>query len=84
MGRTKKFGVEIDEKLQMVTYIIGKEYDKIFLRRNIKKKLSDVDRQKKRLFSLGGKEKSLQATLGPPPSPPPQISNGASLGIKYL
>ena len=55
-NRKKKFGVEIDEKyvdqkkLQMVTYIIGKAYDKKFLRRNTKKKLSDVDRQKKNCF----------------------------------
>ena len=77
MGRKKKFAVEIDEKYvdqkkhQMVTYIIGKAYDKKILRRNIKKKLSDVDRPKKRLFSLEGKKvkKSLQATktLAPPP-----------------
>ena len=52
MGRKKKFVVEIDEKYvdqkkhQMVTYIIGKAYDKKFLQRNIKKKLSDADRQK--------------------------------------
>ena len=53
MGKNKKFVVEIDEKYvdqrkhQVVTYIIGKAYDKKCLRRNIKKKLSDVDRQKK-------------------------------------
>ena len=71
----KKFVVEIDEKYvdqnkhQMVTYIIGKAYDKKFLPRNIKKKLSDVDCQKKILFSLIVKKKSLQATktLAPPP-----------------
>ena len=44
----------------MLTYIIGKEYDKkkdiSFLRQN-KKKLSDVDRQKKRLFSRLGEKK---------------------------
>ena len=63
MGRKKKFVVEIYEKYvdqkkhQMVTYIIGKAYDEKFLRRNIKKKLSDVDRQKKRLFSLVGEKK---------------------------
>ena len=81
----KKFVVEIDEKYvdqkkhQMVTYIIGKAYDKKCLRRNIKKKLSDVDRQKKNCFPLEVKKK-LQATktLATPP-PPPQISNGASL-----
>ena len=75
MSRKKKFVVEIDEKYvdqkkhQMVTYIIGKAYDKKFLRHNIKKKLSDVDRQKESLFSTGGKKKSLQATktLAPPP-----------------
>ena len=70
------FVVEIFEKYvdqkkhQMVTYIIGKAYDKKFLRRNIKKKkLSDVDRQKKRLFSLGGKKKvcKQKKTLAPPP-----------------
>ena len=67
-GQKKKFLVEIDEKdfdqkkHQMVMYIIGKAYDKKFLRRNINKKLSDVDRPKKILFSLGGKKKSLQAT----------------------
>ena len=49
------------KKHQMITYIIGKSYDKKFLQRNIKK-LSDVDRQKKSLFSTGGKKKSLQAT----------------------
>ena len=54
--------VEIDEKYvdrekhQMVTYIIGKAYNKKILRRNIKKKLSDVDRKKKK-NSLGGKKK---------------------------
>ena len=65
------------KKLQMATYIIGKAYDKKFLRRNIKKKLSVVDCQKKRLFSLGGKKKSLQTTR----TLPPQISNGASLNV---
>ena len=66
--------VEIDEKYvdrekhQMVTYIIGKAYNKKFLRRNIKKKLSDVDRRKKNFF-LSGVKKRLQATktLAPPP-----------------
>ena len=75
MSRKKKFVVEIDEKYvdkkkhQMVTYIIGKAYGKKFLRHNIKKKLSDVDRQKKSLFSTGGKKINLQATktLAPPP-----------------
>ena len=58
MWAEKKFVVEIDEKCvdqkkhQMVTYIIGKAYNKKFLRRNIKKKLSDVDR-KKNLVSHG-------------------------------
>ena len=43
MWAEKKFVVEIYEKYvdqkkhQMVTYIIGKAYDKKFLRRNIKK-----------------------------------------------
>ena len=41
MGRKKQFVVEIDEKYvdqkkhQMVTYIIGKAYDKKYLRLNI-------------------------------------------------
>ena len=33
-----------------VAYIIGKAYDKKILWRNIKKKLSDVDRKKKDCF----------------------------------
>ena len=74
----KKFVVEIDEKYgdqkkhQMVTYIIGEAYDNKFLQQNIKKKLSDVHRQKKSLFSTRGKKKHWQATktLG---SPPPHI-----------
>ena len=43
VGRKKNFVVEIDDKYvdqkkhQMVTYIIGKAYDKNFLQRNIKK-----------------------------------------------
>ena len=43
VGRKKKFVVEIYEKYvdqkkhQMVTYIIGKAYDKKILRQNIKK-----------------------------------------------
>ena len=74
MGRKKKFVVEIDEKYvdqekqQMVTYIIGEAYDKKFPQRNIKKKLSDVVRQKKNCF-LSEVKKNLQATktLAPPP-----------------
>ena len=70
----------------MVPYIIGKAYDKKNFRRNMKKKLLDVDCQKKYCF-LSEVKKSLQATktLGPPP--PPQISNGASLrgqNIKFV
>ena len=44
MWAEKKFVVEIDEKYvdqkkhQMVTYIIGKAYDKKFLQQNIKRK----------------------------------------------
>ena len=54
----------------MVTYIIGKAYDKKFLRRNIKKKLSDVDRQKN--------------TLAPPPQISNDASlKGAVLNIKF-
>ena len=74
MGRKKKFVVEIDEKYvdqkkhQMVTYIIGKAYDKKILQRNIKKNCRMLI-AKKSLFSTGGKKKSLQATkaLAPPP-----------------
>ena len=67
-GWCKYFNSVDQKKHQMVTYIIGKENDKKILRQNIKKKLSDVDRQKK-MFSLGGKKKSLEATktLAPPP-----------------
>ena len=72
------FVVEIDEKNvdqkkhQMLTYVIGKAYDKkryFISSTKHKKKLSDVDREKKRLFSRLGKKKSLQATktLAPPP-----------------
>ena len=60
MGRKNTLVVEIDEKYvdkkkhQMLTYIIGEAYDKkkyiSFLRRNIKKKLSEVDSQKKDCF----------------------------------
>ena len=88
MWAEKKFVFENDEKYvdqkkhQMVTYIIGKAYNKKFLRRNIKKKLSDIDRQEKNLFSLGGKTKSLQATKTLCPSP--QISNSASLTASTL
>ena len=63
MSRKNKFVVEIDEKYvdkkkqQMVTYIIGKAYDKKNLRHNIKKKLSDVDRQKKACFPPEVKKK---------------------------
>ena len=59
------------KKHQMVTYIIGKAYDKKFLQRDLKKKLSDVDRQKKSLFYTGGKKKSLQATKTLARYPPP-------------
>ena len=61
MGRKKKFIVETDEKYvdlkkhKMVTYIglIEKAYDNQFLWRDIglQKKLSDVDRKKKIVFS---------------------------------
>ena len=73
------FVVEIDEKYgdqkkQMVTYIIGKAYDNKKFQQNIKKKLSDVDRQKKACFP--SEEKKLKKNSSPPP---PQISNGASL-----
>ena len=81
MSRKKKFVVEIDEKYvdqkkhQMVTYIIGKAYDKKFIRHNMKKKIVGRWSPEKNLFSTGGKKKSLQTTktLGLP-----QISNAAS------
>ena len=63
MWAEKKFVVEIDEKYvdqkkhQMVTYIISLSIRKKISSTKHKKKLSDVDRQKKRLFSLGGKKK---------------------------
>ena len=59
----------------MVTYIISKAYDKKFLRRNIKKKLSDVDRQKKACFPPEVKKK-FASNKNSRPSPPdiPQIS----------
>ena len=49
----------------MVAYKIGKAYDKKFLQKNCRTLIA----KKKRLFSLGGKEKSLQAAeaLAPPP-----------------
>ena len=53
VGRKKKFVVEIDEKYvdqkkhQLVTYIIGKVYDKIFFRRNIKKNCRTLIAKKK-------------------------------------
>ena len=66
MWAEKKFVVEIYEKYvdqkkhRMVTYIIGKAYDKKVLQRNIKKNCR----------TLIAKKKSLQATktLAPPPS----------------
>ena len=72
----KKFVVGIDEKYvdqkkhQMVTYIIGKAYDKKFLRRNIKKKLSDVDRKKKTCFPPEEKKKFASNKNSTPPPPP--------------
>ena len=91
MSRKEKFVVEIDEeyvdqeKHQMVTYIIGKAYEQKFLRRNIKKKLSDVDRQKKDCFFSEVKKKVCkQQKFCTPPTPPPQISNGASLYLIRL
>ena len=62
MGKKKHFVVEIDEKYvdqkkhQVVTYIIGKAYDKKFLRRNIKKNCRTLI-AKKICFFLGGKKK---------------------------
>ena len=80
----KKFVVEIDEKYvdqkkhQMVTYIIGKAYDKKFCDKTYKKKLSDVDIAKKKLvFHRRWKKKF--ASNKNSSAPPPQISNGASL-----
>ena len=65
MWAEKKIVVEIDKKYvdlkkhQMVTYIIGEAYDKKILWRNIKKNVGRWS-QKKRLFSLKGKKKSLR------------------------
>ena len=75
MSRNKKFVVEIDEKYvdqekrQMVAYIIGKAYDKKILRHNIKKKLSDVDRQKKACFPQEVKKKFASNKNCRPPPP---------------
>ena len=52
----KKFVVEIDEKYvdqkkhQMVAYIIGKAYDKKFLRHNMKKNCRTLIAKKKLVF----------------------------------
>ena len=57
MWAEKKFVGEIDEKYvdqtkhQMVTYIIGKAYDKKFLRQNIKKIVGRWSPKKKIVFS---------------------------------
>ena len=62
MWAEKKIVVEIDEKYvdqkkhRMVTYIIGKAYDKKILRRN-KQKIVGRWSPKKNLFSNGGKKK---------------------------
>ena len=68
----------------MVTYIIGKAYDKnIYFSSStkIKKKCRTLI-AKNILFSYGGKKKSLTPTktLGPPP----HVSNGASLSPERL
>ena len=63
VGRKKKFVVEIDEKYvyqekhQMVTYIIGKAYDKNILRRNIKKNCRTLIAKKKTCFPPEVKKK---------------------------
>ena len=73
VSRKKKFVVEIDEKYvdqkkhQMVSYIIGKAYDKKFLRHNIKKKLSNVNRPKKVCFPPEVKKKLASNKNSPPP-----------------
>ena len=74
MGRKEKFVVEIDEKYvdqekhQMVTYIIGKAYDRKFLQRSIKQNCRTLF-AKKACFPPEVK-KSLQATKTLPPPPP--------------
>ena len=91
VGRRRKFVVEIFEKYvdqkkhQMVTHILGKacnKKNKFFLTKHKKNCLTLI--AKKRLFSRGGRTKSMQPThaLAPPP-PPLQISNGASLILSY-
>ena len=90
MWQKKKFVVKIDEKYvdhknhQMLTYIIGKAYDKKnifnFFDETLKKKLSDVDRKKKDCFLTEVKKFASNKNSSPPP--PPQISNGASLITK--
>ena len=84
VGRKKQFVVEIDEKYvdqkkhQMVTYIIGKAYDKKYLRLNIVGRWSP---KKKDCFLSGGNKKVCkQQKL----YPPLQISNGASLNSTYF
>ena len=89
MGRKKKFVVEIDEKYvdqkkhQMVTYIIGKAYDKKILQRNIKKIVGRWS-PKKSLFSNGSKKKKIASNKNSSPPPPPQISNIASLNFTQI
>ena len=73
MRRKKKFVVEIDEKYvdqkkdQMVTYIIGKAYDKKCLLHNLKKNCRTLIAKKKSLFYTGGKKKFASNKTLPPP-----------------
>ena len=89
MWSEKKFVVEIDEKYfdqkkhQIVTYKIGKAYDKYIYfssSTKIKKKIVGRSSQKKRLFSCGGKKKVANNTK----SSPTPISNGSSLTPERL
>ena len=91
VGRRRKFVVEIYEKYvdqknhQMVTHILGKACNQkkiFFFWRNIKKIVWRWS-PKKRLFSRGGRTKSMQPTNALAPPPPPQISNGAFLILSY-
>ena len=73
--RKKKFVVEIDNRKSIRTKNSSTKH---------KKKLSDIDRQKKDCFLSEVKKKVCKQQKLWPPSPPPQISNGASLILASL
>ena len=66
---------------EKVPYIIGKAYDKKFLRRNIKKIVGRWSPKKKIVLSRRWKKKFASNKNS---SPPPQIYNGASLNQSML